>query len=60
MFYLLAGRARTLLFQPTSVDQIPGVEPEGLRVAQQHLRLSVGVGNVLRIHVLSDAKLTSG
>lgn len=57
MFYLLAGRARTLLFQATSVDQIPGVEPEGLRVAQQHLRLSVG--SVLRIHVLSDARLTS-
>lgn len=35
------------------------MEPESLGVAQQHLRLSVGVGSVMRIHVLSDAKLTS-
>lgn len=51
MSHLLAGGARAFIFHVTSVDQVPGVQPQGLGVAQQHLRLAGRVG-VLRIHVV--------
>lgn len=47
--YLLAGRARALLFHSTPVNYIPGVQLERLGLVK-HLDISAHVG-VLCVHV---------